>query len=233
MPARPVIDMEFSFTFFLNSVLLGAALAVDAFSVSAADAMAEPDMKKTRRLAIAGTFGGFQFFMTFAGWFVVSTVSHIFAAVRKFIPWISLILLLFLGIRMIAEGIKSVRAGSDAGSAGCPSAENPADPEKAPAGRKATGALALAFQGIATSIDALSVGFTASGLSVTAAAVESAIIGVVTFAICIGGVFVGKKFGDILAEKAEIAGGAVLVAIGIEIFVKALLDAGSPVWLIK
>lgn len=232
MPARPVIDMEFSFTFFLNSVLLGAALAVDAFSVSAADGMAEPDMKKTRRLAIAGTFGGFQLCMTFAGWFIVSTVSHIFAAVQKFIPWISLILLLFLGIRMIAEGIKSAMTGRGTDGTGGP-AGGPADPAGASAPKKVTGAWALAVQGIATSIDALSVGFTVSGLSFTAAAVESSIIGIVTFAICIGGVFVGKKFGDILAEKAEIAGGAVLVAIGIEIFVKALLDAGSPVWLIK
>ena len=74
-------------------------------------------------------------------------------------------------------------------------------------------------QGIATAIDALSVGFTIADLGWAAASVESLIIGIVTFIICLGGLSIGKKVGDRLSGKAGILGGIILIAIGIEIFV--------------
>ena len=79
----------------------------------------------------------------------------------------------------------------------------------------------LIIQGIATSIDALSVGFTIAGYNVPMALMESAIIGLVTFFICIAGVLIGRKVGTRLAGKASIFGGIILIAIGLEIFFTA------------
>lgn len=196
----------------INGILLGIALAMDAFSVSCANALNEPGMKKGRMCGIAGTFCGFQVAMPLIGWFCVVTIADIFESFRKFIPWIALLLLLYIGGKMLIEGIMN-RDG---------------DGEKA-----SVGFWALMIQGVATSIDALSVGFTISGLNIGQALFEAAIIGFVTFWICIAGIVIGKKFGTLLSNKASILGGVILIGIGIEIFVKALLEDGTPVFLIK
>lgn len=193
--------MNWSFSFFVNAVLFGAGLAMDAMSVSMANGLNEPDMKKSRVCTIAGTFGVFQTAMPLLGWVCVHTVANIFMSFQKLIPWIALVLLLFIGGKMLIEGIKN-KDGE---------AEKPT-----------AGAGALAVQGIATSIDALSVGFTIAEYSFTAALVEALIIGFVTFWLCIAGLYIGKKFGMKLANKATIAGGVILIAIGIEIFVKGI-----------
>lgn len=193
--------MDWNFAFFLNSVLFGIGLAMDAFSVSLANGLNETDMKKNKMFAIAGTFSGFQIAMPLIGWICIHTVANIFTSFQKFIPWIALILLLFIGGKMLVEGIKSKDEEAEA---------------------PAVGIGALLVQGVATSIDALSVGFTIADYSWQAALVESLIIGVVTFFICIGGLLIGKKFGTKLAGKATILGGVILIAIGIEIFVKGI-----------
>lgn len=193
--------MNWDFAFFVNSILFGVGLAMDAFSVSLANGLNETDMKKKKMLAVAGTFSGFQIAMPLIGWICIHTVAGIFTSFQKLIPWIALILLLFIGGKMLIEGIKN-KGGET---------ETPA-----------VGIGALMVQGIATSIDALSVGFTISGYSWQAALTESLIIGVVTFIICIGGLFIGKKFGTKLAGKATILGGVILIAIGLEIFIKGL-----------
>ena len=191
--------MKFNFLFFLNSILFGIGLAMDAFSVSMANGLNEPDMGKNRMCGIAGTFAGFQIVMPLIGWFCVHTVASIFESFQKFIPWIALILLLFIGGKMLMEGI-----------------QNKEDEEKA-----AVGFAALMVQGIATSIDALSVGFTIAEYTWPFALVESLIIGVVTFVICIAGLEIGKKVGMKLRNKAAILGGVILIAIGFEIFLTA------------
>ena len=81
----------------------------------------------------------------------------------------------------------------------------------------------LIIQGIATSIDALSVGFTIANFAFPLALIESIIIGIVTFFICVFGLKLGKKFGLKLANKANILGGSILIFIGLEIFIKSLL----------
>lgn len=191
---------------------MGVALAMDAFSVSAANAMGEPNMGLKRMCAISGTFCGFQIAMPLIGWFCVVTIADYFEAFRKFIPWIALLLLLYIGGKMLVEGIMNKDDGDE---------------------KPAVGVMALIIQGIATSIDALSVGFTISELAWVQALTEALIIGIVTFGICMGGIFIGKKFGTLLSGKASILGGVILVGIGIEIFVKAILEEGTPVWLIK
>lgn len=194
--------MKLDFLFFLNSVLFGVGLAMDAFSVSMANGLNEPDMPKRRMCLIAGTFALFQIAMPLIGWFCVRTVATTFTAFQKFIPWIALILLAYIGGSMLLEGIRGGDKEEDA---------------------KRLGLWALIVQGIATSIDALSVGFTIAEYSFRAALIEALIIGVVTFVICMAGLVIGRKFGTKLAGKASILGGVILIAIGVEIFLTGIL----------
>ncbi len=194
--------MEWSFLFFFNSALLGVGLAMDAFSVSMANGLNEPKMRKGKMCGIAGVFAGFQALMPMIGWICVHTIVQYFTAFEKLIPWIALILLGFIGGRMIAEGTKN------------------SDSEEESLG---LGVGALLIQGVATSIDALSVGFTIADYNWLMALVASLIIAAVTFVICMVGLVIGKKFGTKLSNKAQILGGVILIAIGLEIFITGLI----------
>ncbi len=194
--------MNLSFAFFFNSILLGVGLAMDAFSVSLANGLADPKMKKSKMCGIAGVFAGFQIAMPLIGWVCVSTVAQYFTAFEKLIPWIALILLGYIGGKMLYEGIKNRES----------------EEEKA-----ALGLRALLVQGVATSIDALSVGFTIADYSPLNALLACLLIGCVTFVICFFGLTLGKKFGTRLAGKADILGGAILIFIGLEIFIKGII----------
>lgn len=98
--------MEWSFLFFFNSALLGVGLAMDAFSVSMANGLHDPKMSMKRMCIIAGTFGLFQAVMPMTGWVCVHTVVELFSSFETFIPWIALILLAYIGGKMLMEGIK-------------------------------------------------------------------------------------------------------------------------------
>ena len=190
-----------------NSVLLGAALAMDAFSISIANGILEPHMRKTRMLKIAGVYAFAQFIMPLIGWFLVTKLEEIFKSFSVLIPWIALILLLFIGGKMVIEGIQERKGKKEEKK------------EETPA--KLTWG-ALIIQGIATSIDALSVGFTISDYSVLRAIASSLIIGAVTLVICLIGLIFGKKIGNKVSSVATIVGGVILILIGIEIFVKGI-----------
>ncbi|MBO4864822.1 MAG: manganese efflux pump [Eubacterium sp.] len=188
--------------FFFNSALLGAGLAMDAFSVSLANGLHEPNMKKYRMSLIAAVYALFQFAMPMIGWVFVHTIVEIFSFFEKLTPIIALILLLYIGGKMLYEGIMERN-----------SREEDSEP-KLLTGKE------LIIQGIATSIDALSVGFTIAGYSLIMALAASSIILAVTFIICFIGLVIGKKAGTRLSWKASILGGCILIGIGIEIFVK-------------
>jgi len=190
--------MNITFVFLINSVLLGIGLAMDAFSVSLANGLNEPAMKKGRMSTIAGVFAAFQAVMPMLGWICVHTIMQYFKMFEKMIPWIALILLSYIGGKMLVEGIKG--GGEETENAG-PDLKT------------------LIIQGIATSIDALSVGFTIAEYDVLMALLCAVIIAAVTFIICVSGLLIGKKFGTKLAGKASILGGIILIGIGIEIFV--------------
>ncbi len=185
----------------VNSLLLGAGLAMDAFSVSLVNGLNEPRMKKARMCVIAGTFAGFQTAMPLIGWICVRTVAEHFQAVHRFVPWIGMVLLLYIGGKMLWEGLRG-KAGEES---------------------KETTAGSLLLQGIATSIDALSVGFTMADARPLEAVAEALIIGAVTFVICLAGIFIGRKAGMKLADKATVLGGVILIGIAIEIFVTHML----------
>lgn len=203
------------FLFFFNSALLGVGLAMDAFSVSAANGLAEPNMKKSKEFSISGTFAFFQFLMPMLGWVLVRFAAEQFTAFQKAVPYIALVLLLFIGGKMLYEGIKN-KGDNDING------ENGEKGEETTAVTKLT-LLRLLVQGIATSIDALSVGFTIAEYKVTEALVCSAIVAAVTFGICVAGTYIGKKFGTKLAGKATILGGVILIIIGLEIFIKGVI----------
>ena len=191
-----------TFSFLLKSIGLGAGLAMDAFSVSLANGLNETNMNKSRMCLIAGTFAFFQFLMPMIGWVCVHTVVQVFSSLEKFIPWIALILLLFIGGNMLREGIKHPCGGDE---------------------KCAVGFAGLMLQGVATSIDALSVGFTIADYSAIEALICGLVIAVVTFIICMAGLAIGRRFGTCMAGKASILGGIILILIGIEIFITGII----------
>ncbi len=195
--------MEWSLGFVIQSMLLGVGLAMDAFSVSLANGLNEPRMRIRKMCLIAGIFAFFQALMPLIGWFCVHNLVKFFSVFERFIPWIALILLAFIGGKMLHEGIKNKQENACACGTG-------------------VGFRLLIVQGIATSIDALSVGFTISTYGFMMAFVCAMIIAAVTFVICMAGVYVGKIFGTTLACKASILGGVILICIGIEIFITGI-----------
>ncbi|MBD5501345.1 MAG: manganese efflux pump [Lachnospiraceae bacterium] len=190
--------MDWSVLFFFNSVLLGVGLAMDAFSVSLANGLNEPAMKMKKMCGIAGVFAFFQAVMPMIGWICVHTVVQYFKAFEKCIPWIALVLLLFLGGKMMINGVRNKEDEIEKTKIGIGS---------------------LLIQGVATSIDALSVGFTIAEYGLNMALVCALIIATVTFAICMSGLAVGKRFGTKFSNKATILGGVILILIGLEIFI--------------
>ena len=188
--------------FVVNSILLGVGLAMDAFSVSLANGLNDPGMNKGRMSLIAGTFAGFQFLMPMLGWICVHSIVKVFEACETYIPWIAFFLLLLIGINMIKDGMYGEGEESNV---------------------KTLSLGILMMQGVATSIDALSVGFTIAGYAAAEAFICSLIIAAVTFVICVTGLILGRRFGILLAGRAQIFGGALLIAIGLEILLSKFL----------
>ena len=186
------------FRFVINACMLGVGLAMDAFSVSLANGLNHSTMSRKRMNIIAGTFAGFQFLMPMIGWICVHTVVTIFTQVQTLIPWIALILLLYIGGNMIFEGV------------------HPKDETEEVSHILSMHDLVL--QGIATSIDALSVGFTIANYDFPEALGASLIIGGVTYVICLAGLMIGRRAGTALSDKASIFGGIILILIGFKIF---------------
>lgn len=189
--------MEWNVVFVLNSVLLGVGLAMDAFSVSLANGLNEPGMKKKKICGIALVFAVFQALMPMIGWGCVHTIVQYFKVFEKFIPWIALLLLGFIGGKMLWEGLKNKEEEQEDGKLGF---------------------AALLLQGVATSIDALSVGFTIAEYGFFMAMACALIIATVTFVICTAGVIIGRKVGTKFSGRASVLGGVILIFIGLEIF---------------
>ena len=186
----------------LVSLGLGVGLAMDACAVSMSNGMNEPQMKTGKTLLVAGTFGLFQGVMPMIGWLCVTLIVEQFSIFEPWIPYVALTLLVIIGGKMIFDGAKKKTDGD--GTA-----------------KKLTFA-ALLLQAVATSVDALSMGFGLADVAGSVwwkALIAASIIAVMTFGISIGGVYLGKRFGVRLGNNAQIVGGCILIAIGIEIFV--------------
>ncbi len=184
----------------LEIILIGIGLAMDAFAVSVSGGMLMKKIKIKNVLKIAFCFGFFQALMPTLGWLVAGRFENY---IVQFDHWIALILLGFIGGKMIYESIADKDEEFD---------------------KDITNNLSLFILGIATSIDALMVGVTFVGTYSGFGIIEPvSIIGITTFLISFVGVFFGKKFGDLLGSKAELVGGIILVLIGIKIFVESFI----------
>jgi len=194
--------MNLSFQLIFNSILLGVGLAMDAFSVSLANGLNEPCMKPRKMCGIALIFAIFQGMMPMIGWICVHTIVQYFRSFEILIPWIALFLLCFIGGKMLYEGIQNKDEGIVCHSLSL---------------------TALLVQGVATSIDALSVGFTIADYDLASALISVLLIAAVTFIICFIGLDIGKRAGTKMAGKAGIFGGIILILIGFEIFLTGIL----------
>lgn len=192
--------MKDIFYVILNGLLLGLGLSMDAFTVSIANGLNEPDMPLRRGFLIAGTFSFFQILMPLIGFGMIRLLGQLLPWLSPLVPWLAFVLLAIIGIKMILDGRKK-KSGELSGPF--------------------TYALLL-LQGIATSIDALSAGLTMASLGLLEALTEALIIGAVTFADCFLAVRLGKKLGMRLSWKASIIGGIVLILVGTEILVRGL-----------
>ena len=191
--------MTWNFSFFINSVLLGFGLAMDAFSVSIVNGIKEPKMPAHRTLGIALVFAFFQAFMPMIGWVCTHQFIQYFVKIQKWLPILSFLLLSFIGGKMVKEAPRANLVELEVQS---------------------LTKYEIFIQGIATSIDALSVGFVISSYNFSMALLCSGIIAAVTFPICVFGIWLGKKAGQKLPEKANRFGGILLILIGIEILLK-------------
>ena len=190
----------------LTGIGLGIGLAMDAFAVSMSNGLKENKMKLKKILLIAITFGLFQGVMPLIGYFVgFSLIDYI----DKFVPWIALGLLSILGIKMIIDGIKELKEGNK-------------DDEVCPC-ENCLSVKILLVQAVATSIDALSAGLSFSNYKVYEAIIVVSLVALITTAICIAGVYIGKKFGTKLSKYAAFIGGTILILIGLEIFLTGIL----------
>ena len=180
-------------------ILIAVGLSMDAFAVAVCKGLSMQKVDKKLTLWIAGYFGFFQALMPLIGWFLGSRFAQY---VQRFAPWIAFVLLAWIGGNMIRESFSGEEQEEE----------------------KKTGHRELLVLAVATSIDALAVGVTFSMLSLTVSVWTAfAIIGVTTFVISLGGVFVGNIFGMKYKSRAEFVGGAILILIGCKVLLEHLL----------
>ena len=202
----------------LISIALGVGLAMDACAVSMTNGLNEPQMKFGKAAAISVTFGIFQGLMPMIGWLCVSLVVEQFTQFAAWVPYIALVLLVIIGGKMLYDGIKDMKKAKQAQSSSDDSVETV---------RKLTFGVLL-VQAIATSIDALSTGFSLANIAGDNASadwwkalISAGVIAAITFGLSLGSVYLGKKFGNKLGKKAQIVGGVILIAIGLEIVISS------------
>lgn len=180
---------------FIELLLIALGLSMDAFAVAVTDGLCNKGMKKRWIVMIALVFGVFQGIMPTAGYFLGQTFAE---RIQKYDHVIALILLTIIGGKMLIEAVENKNEECDIVGISFP---------------------ALLLQGIATSIDALAVGISFSVLSINIFH-AAAFISSITFICSIIGVLIGMKFGAIFNKKAQIAGGLILIVIGVKIFIE-------------
>lgn len=197
--------MALDLSFFLTAAALGAGLAMDAFSVALADGLAEPRMPGGKLAGIAACFALMQGVMPLLGWVGVHVAVGLLRGLGRLIPWIALALLGGIGANMIAEAVREWR--------------HPALPGRA-CHSVSRGTVLL--QGLATSLDALSVGLTLEGYMLPGVLLAVLMIAMITLAVCAGGLWLGRRGSQRLCWRAELAGGLLLIGVGCHLLLHAL-----------
>lgn len=202
-------------------LIMSVALAMDACAVGMGDGMAEPKMPFKKSLLIGGFFGFFQFLMPVVGYFAAAIVADVFLETfEKIAGFLSFALLAILGGKMVFEcGSEMYKRRKQicetTGACTCSS-------EHLTFGK-------LCMQAVATSIDALAVGVTLKMATLTEQGLALGVwgatlcIGIITFVLSVGAVYIGKKLGNKLADKAGLCGGIVLILIGLKLLIESLL----------
>lgn len=190
-----------------TGLLLGLGLTADAAAVSMANGLEEPNMSKKKHVFIAFMYAFFQAFMPLIGYAFGATIYKNVPEIEKYnlIPIIALVILGFLGTKMIIDGIRESKE------------------ENKEVNHKQLTLKLIFIQAIATSIDALSTGLAFADYEILDAIVVASLIALVTFITCLISLVIGKKFGLKLGNKAVIAGGIILIIIGLEIFISGLM----------
>lgn len=191
----------------LEILLLGVALATDAFSVTISNTFAFDDHRFSRLIRMPLFFGLFQFGMPLAGYFVGGIAAEL---IEKYAGIVSLVILGFIGLNMLYSGYKALKEDA-----------SEEDEEEAQQGAQ-QGAITLSygklvFQAVATAIDAFAVGVSFRAHSVDIL-VASALFGIITAILCTIALCIGKKLGSLLGDRAEMVGGVVLILIGLKAF---------------
>lgn len=182
----------------LSLFLIAVGLSMDAFAVSVCKGLATPKYKLKYSMICGAWFGGFQALMPTVGYLLGVNFKKYITAIDH---WIAFVLLALIGFNMIREALKNDDEGAD------PSFT----------------AKSMLLLAIATSIDALAIGITFAFLDVNIVAAVL-FIGVCTFVISAAGVKIGSVFGTRFKSKAEIAGGAILIILGLRILVEHLMN---------
>lgn len=190
---------------FVELFLIAVGLSMDAFAVAVCKGLAMRRVDWRAAVVLALLFGGFQALMPLIGWAVGSQLMWL---IEPFDHWVAFALLAFIGGKMLLEAIR----GGDSGD-GVAEAEEAAD--------SAINLPEYLMLAVATSIDALAVGVSFAALEVSIAP-SVACIGVTTFVLSLLGVVVGNQFGSRYERAAGIAGGTVLIAIGVKILLEGL-----------
>lgn len=186
---------------FFTLLLMGVGLSMDAFAVSICKGLSMRKVNKKQCLVIGLFFGGFQALMPFIGWVLGSQFEQYITSIDH---WIAFILLGFIGGKMVVEAIREKDEAVEVRKM-----DPPLDFKE------------MFILAIATSIDALAVGITFAFLQVPIVEAVS-IIGITTFVISVIGVYVGNFFGNRYKKKAELAGGIILILIGLKILLEHL-----------
>jgi putative Mn2+ efflux pump MntP len=184
----------------LAVVGIAVGLSMDALSVSVANGFIIRQLRFRHAFRIAFFFGFFQFFMPIVGW---AAGRYFHTYIRSFDHWIAFGLLLFIGAKMIIEA----------------RILDPADP--ACASRTCLHFPTLLLMSVATSVDALAVGISFAFLEM-GILYPVVIIGVMTFAVCVAGVYIGNKIGHLFENTLGVAGGIIIIGIGIKILLEHL-----------
>lgn len=186
--------------------LMALGLSMDAFAVSISNAMCYSDLSRRQTLAASASFGVFQGVMPIIGYFAGRLLHEWIEAVDH---WVALALLGFIGGKMLVEGIRDMRRKAEV----CET-------------KQRYSVKGMLLQAVATSIDALAVGISLATLS-TGILAPAAFIAGITFIVCLIGAELGRQFGKLLGDWAQVIGGLILIGIGLKIFIEHMLESGA------
>lgn len=190
---------------FLEIIVLGVALSADAFAVTISNTFVYASESRSRLMLMPLMFGLFQGLMPVAGYLLGGLAAEV---IETYAGVITLAILGLVGGNMIREGVCALRGAGEQ--------DGPEEPGAGPVARRLTLVTVLA-QAIATAIDAFAVGVSLRAQAVSVV-VAAPVIALTTFLCCVAALALGRKLGEVLGDRAQVAGGIVLVLIGLKAF---------------